>query len=509
MTRPPRIVRDEPPRKRCAIYVRKSTTHGLEQEFSSLDAQREACERYIVGRAADGWTAIREVYADGGFTGANIDRPGFQRLLADIDDGKVDVVVVYKLDRLSRSLLDFAHIMSRFENGGVSFVSVTQNFSTADPMGKLVLNILMTFAEFEREMICARTRDKIRGARRRGKWTGGVTPFGYRLHEGALHIDPETGPWVRRIFDLYLETQSANHVASELTRQRAPAPRSKNPGWTKNSVLRVLTSPVYVGRLRVDDDTLVDAVHEPIVTREIWHQVEELLARHRRSRDTVRTGSEFVLRGLLRCAGCGTRMVGAVTRRGTNRYRYYRCLTRDKKGAAACPMGHVAAVPVEDGVTEALRARLAAAELEHDLVDQVHAQLDAERDQIRAEQTAVAKRMAHLAAVRHQVVSAAIDPTDAGLVRTLEDNDAAAAVARSERQALDERIDRLAKEHATRAAVAEALGRLEEVWALLTIENRARLLRAAIDEIAVDRDGGSFHVTFASFLRPASGGDAS
>ncbi len=161
--------RPGPEARRCAIYTRKSTAIGLELEFNSLDAQREACEQYIAARAQEGWQLVPERYDDGGFTGANIERPAFQRLLADLDAGKLDVVVVYKVDRLSRSLLDFAQVMDRFNKANVAFVSVTQNFSTADAMGRLTLNMLMSFAEFEREMIAERTRDKIAASRRKGK----------------------------------------------------------------------------------------------------------------------------------------------------------------------------------------------------------------------------------------------------------------------------------------------------------------------------------------------------
>jgi site-specific DNA recombinase len=164
--------RPAPETRRCAIYTRKSTSIGLDQDFNTLDAQREACERYIDGQAHDGWVLVPEQYDDGGFTGANLERPAFQRLIADIEAGKIDIVVVYKVDRLSRSLLDFAQVMDRFNRAGAAFVSVTQNFSTADAMGRLTLNMLMSFAEFEREMIAERTRDKIAAARRKGKWTG-------------------------------------------------------------------------------------------------------------------------------------------------------------------------------------------------------------------------------------------------------------------------------------------------------------------------------------------------
>ena len=202
--------------KRCAVYTRKSTTAGLEQSFNSLDAQREACEQYIRSQAGLGWQLIPEPYDDGGFTGANIQRPAFQRLMQDVEAGKVDIVVVYKVDRLSRSLLDFAKLMDRFNRASVAFVSVTQNFSTADAMGRLTLNVLMSFAEFEREMIGERTRDKMAAARRKGKWTGGPPPLGYDVVDRMLVVNEAEAALVRRLFDLYLGLRSAGAVARAL-----------------------------------------------------------------------------------------------------------------------------------------------------------------------------------------------------------------------------------------------------------------------------------------------------
>ncbi len=178
-----------PETRRCAIYTRKSTTMGLEQEFNTLDAQREACERYVDSQEHHGWQAVPAHYDDGGFTGTNLERPAFQRLMDEVEAGQVDIVVVYKVDRLSRSLLDFAQVMGRFNQAGAAFVSVTQNFSTADAMGRLTLNMLMSFAEFEREMIAERTRDKIAAARRRGKWTGGPVPLGYDVVDMRLVVN--------------------------------------------------------------------------------------------------------------------------------------------------------------------------------------------------------------------------------------------------------------------------------------------------------------------------------
>lgn len=190
---------------RCAIYTRKSTEEGLEQEFNSLDAQREAGEAYIKSQQHEGWICSPTQYDDGGFTGANMERPALRRLLADIDAGRVDCVMVYKVDRLSRSLLDFARIMESFERNKVSFVSVTQAFNTASSMGRLVLNVLLSFAQFEREMISERTRDKIAAARRKGKWSGGMPILGYTVVNTKLVVVPDEADRVREIFSLYLE----------------------------------------------------------------------------------------------------------------------------------------------------------------------------------------------------------------------------------------------------------------------------------------------------------------
>jgi site-specific DNA recombinase len=193
---------------RCAVYTRKSTVDGLDQEFSTLDAQREACERYVASKSHQGWQLVPERFDDGGFSGSSIERPAFQRLLDAVDARAIDVVVVYKVDRLSRSLLDFARLMERFSQANVAFVSVTQNFSTADAMGRLTLNMLMSFAEFEREMIAERTRDKNVAARRGGKWTGGHVPLGYDLVDGRLVVNPAEATVVCEIFELFVVHRS-------------------------------------------------------------------------------------------------------------------------------------------------------------------------------------------------------------------------------------------------------------------------------------------------------------
>ena len=324
------------------MYTRKSVAKGLEQEFNSLDAQREACERYAETQRGLGWELMERRYDDGGFTGANIDRPAFKRLLADIDDGEVDVVVVYKVDRLSRSLLDFAKVMERFEKAGCAFVSVTQNFSTADAIGRLTLNMLISFAEFEREMISERTRDKIAASRRRGQWTGGPPPLGYLAKDKALRPVEAEAALVRRVFDLYLQHGSSLPVVRALNADRQTTKQHTSESgrvrtgrrWTKQAVLRTLRNPIYIGMVPYGDEVF-DGRHEGIVPRDVYDAVRALLERHTNPATRSRN-PDYILRGFLRCGGCGAALTPGSTRKKEREYRYYRCVTRDKRGRRAC-----------------------------------------------------------------------------------------------------------------------------------------------------------------------------
>src|SRR5262245_9657265 len=245
---------------RCAVYTRKSTEEGLEQEFNSLDAQREAAEAYIASQQHEGWACLPDRYDDGGFTGGNTERPALQRLLADIEAGKIDCVVIYKIDRLSRSLLDFAKMMELFERHRVSLVSVTQQFNSATSMGRLILNVLLSFAQFEREIIAERTRDKIAATRRKGKWTGGYPLLGYDVDPkgGRLLVNEEEAVRVCVIFELYLEKQSLLPVVEELARRGWVGKRWRNrkgkerggQPFTRTSLYRLLTNVAYTGKTR-------------------------------------------------------------------------------------------------------------------------------------------------------------------------------------------------------------------------------------------------------------------
>src|SRR3979411_695549 len=208
-----------PKPQRCAIYTRKSTEHNLDLEFNSLDAQREACESYIKSQEQEGWRLVPDRYNDGGLSGASLDRPALQQLLADVRAGKITIVVVYKVDRLTRSLADFAKLVELFDEFRVSFVSITQSFNTTSSMGRLTLNVLLSFAQFEREVIGERVRDKIAASKRKGLWVGGPVPLGYRCLDKKLQIVLEEAEAVRTIFSLYLELGSMSALMTELDRQ--------------------------------------------------------------------------------------------------------------------------------------------------------------------------------------------------------------------------------------------------------------------------------------------------
>ena len=393
--------------RRCAIYPRKSTAAGLEKDFNSLDAQREACEAYI--QRQQGWVLVPSRYDDGGYTGANTERPAFQRLLADVEARKIDIVVVYKVDRLSRSLLDFAKLIERFDKAGAAFVSVTQSFSTADPMGKLTLNILMSFAEFEREMIASRTRDKVRAARKKGKWTGGPVPLGYRVDKGRLVVESHEAMQVREIFQLYTQLHSYVRMLDILaergwttkfhtTRQdRERIGRS----WTKDALSRVLKNPLYIGQVRTEDD-VVPGEHEAIVDPEVFAQVQEMLGSERTT--VIRRTSEFyLLRGLLRCGECGQAMCPATSHRGHRTYRYYRCGTVSKKGHA-CSTRPMPAGPLEDVVVRHVRERVRRGELLREVAGELQRLLDREREGATAERSRLPQEIAALSSEINRVM---------------------------------------------------------------------------------------------------------
>jgi site-specific DNA recombinase len=309
-----------PRRQRCAIYTRKSSEEGLEQEFNSLDAQREACEAYTASQKAEGWVALRDRYDDGGFSGGTLERPALKRLLADIEAGLIDVVVVYKIDRLSRSLMDFAKLVDVFDRCGVTFVSVTQSFNTTTSMGRLTLNILLSFAQFEREVIGERIRDKFAASRKRGMWMGGFVPIGYDVKERKLVVNEAEAALVRHIFERFISLGSVTPILRELQSKGRVSKRGK--AFDKGVVYKLLNNRIYVGEA-VHKGTSYPGEHQAIVDRGAFEKVQQILATNGHVRGAVaRSANPALLRGLIFTAA-GRAMTPHYTKKGSRLYRYY------------------------------------------------------------------------------------------------------------------------------------------------------------------------------------------
>ena len=347
--------------KRCAVYTRKSVEDGLEMEFNSLDAQREAGVNYIASQKANGWACVPDRYDDGGYSGGNTDRPALQRLLADCEAGKIDIIVVYKIDRLSRSICDFAELTKRFDKWNVAFVSVTQEINTHTSAGRMMLNILMTFAQFEREVIAERVRDKMAASRKKGKWVGGTVPFGYRAENRRLVPDETEAAVVRRIYGRYLEVQSPKLIASELNAEGIPNHNGRR--WDTQSIHRILTNHHYVGEVEYQG-AVYEGEHDGIVERELWDRCREIMSGDAPKPDRSRNGSEpALLQGVLRCGHCQSAMSPVrATRRGRN-YLYYACQHSARHPDSGCSVRHLPAAEVEGQVLAQLGKALASPEI--------------------------------------------------------------------------------------------------------------------------------------------------
>ena len=337
---------------RCAIYTRKSSEEGLDQEFNSLHAQREACEAYIASQRSEGWVLVRDQYDDGGISGGTLERPGLKRLLQDIEDGLVDVVVVYKIDRLSRSLMDFSKLVEVFDRNGVTFVSVTQSFNTTTSMGRLTLNILLSFAQFEREVTAERIRDKVRASRMKGMWMGGCPPLGYEVKNRKLVENPADAAHVRWVFARFIEIGSGTLLARELAERGVTTSRGHR--IDKKFIYRMLNNRVYIGEA-VHKGTSYPGEHAAIIDIETWDKVHAILTESPRKRAArTRADTPALLKGLL-FGPDGAAFSPTHTRKGGRLYRYYVSQTVLKHGAGACPVGRVPADEIEVAVIEQLR----------------------------------------------------------------------------------------------------------------------------------------------------------
>ena len=359
-------------RQRCAIYTRKSTEEGLEQSFNSLDAQREACTAYILSQKHEGWAENSERYDDGGFSGGTMDRPSLQQLLKDVRAGRVDVIVVYKVDRLTRALSDFAKMVDVFDGAGVSFVSVTQAFNTTSSMGRLTLNVLLSFAQFEREVTAERIRDKVAASKRKGMWMGGAIPLGYDVIDKALVVNPHEATAIRTIFAEYLAQVSVRELAVRLdalgvvSKQRTNRHGQVSGGtsFSRGALYNILRNPIYIGKTR-HKEKLYEGLHDAIIDDVTWQSVQTQLADHggktisstRRSVKRLLDGVLFDSKGRVMRTTYASKSVHAKAATRTKRYWYYTSKlhgSEDSSGAERLPADEIDRI-VLTGLREHLR----------------------------------------------------------------------------------------------------------------------------------------------------------
>ncbi len=508
MTRRQPPPRSSAPAVRCAIYTRKSSEEGLEQEFNSLDAQRESGDNYIASQSGEGWVCLPDRYDDGGFTGGNMERPAVRALMADIESGRVDCVVVYKVDRLSRSLLDFARMMETFERQRVSFVSVTQQFNTTNSMGRLMLNVLLSFAQFEREIISERTRDKIAATRRKGKWSGGHPVLGYDTLSGPggskLVVNPAEAERVRRIFETYLELRSV----------RALARRLDELGWTTKAwttksgramgglrfngttLFKLLTNVVCIGQVR-HNEHVYEGEHEGIVDEDLFRRVQA----HLRLNGTTGGGHTrnkhgALLKRMVRCAACGCAMPHHFASKNGTRYRYYVCANAQRRGYASCK-GDAPSLPgheLERFVVERVREHLQSDAMQGEAVrraqEQIRLSIAADQKRRRRVERQARTLDDELCALEAMPTRSNAQAARAGEVRREVER------LRTEALELDDRIARADQRLIDEDELLGAVEAFEPVWEALTIGERERLIRALVERVEWDAASESVTVVF-------------
>lgn len=468
---------------RCAIYTRKSTDEGLDQNFNSLDAQREAGEAFVLSRKQEGWTCLADRYDDGGFSGGNLERPALKRLLIDIEAGGVDAVVCYKVDRLSRSLLDFSRLIEVFDRHSVMFLSVTQPINTADSSGRLMLNVLLSFAQFEREMIADRTRDKMSAARRKGKWTGGHAPLGYRVHEdgGRLVVEPEEAEMLREIFHLYEDRRSLISVAEELNRRGWVTKRVGTLGgkpWTKTRVHQVLTNMTCTGRVE-HRGQIYPGEHEAILDIATFDHVQELLAGNR-VKGGARAKNRYghLLRGLLHCKACGCAMSPSVTRRKGRVYRYYTCDHATKTGWKSCPHPSLNASRIEAAVVEQIKVIGRDPSLVAETLAQIRQLQKTRSPTLVAERRRLERELARLRDRNGDADRDHLGRIESRLTEIAEE------LAVLQTAAVDKRD------------VARALGMFQPVWDVLFPAERERIIALLVERVEFDAARETVAITF-------------
>lgn len=483
---------------RCAIYTRKSHEEGLEQDFNSLDAQRVAAEAFVQSQVHEGWKLLPTRYDDGGYSGGNMDRPALEKLVNDIRDQKIDCVVVYKVDRLSRSLMDFSRLISLFDEHQVSFVSVTQQFNTTTSMGRLTLNILLSFAQFEREIIGERIRDKKLLTARQGKYIGGQPKLGLDIIDRKYAVNASEAELVRRIFELAAQSESCQKIADTLNAEgfRSKVHQTKagktlgGKLFTAKYIYNVLTDAKYVGRISHKGVTY-PGVHQAIVETELFEQVRRILSANQSYSHKQQASRFAILRRLVYCGECGSLVMPAWTNNHGREYRYYTCSKKVKTGYKKCSLPSLPAGELEKIVVDQLRALIR----HPDVIAQTFREVCASsQNEVDPEDLS---RLEELRARRQQTEQAvrsllAIKDPDGAFVK------AELKRLNAEIKSLNESIRSFeskcnSKSPIELSEVTKALQQLDPVWNALFPEEQSRILELLIERVTVSNDRVDIH----------------
>jgi len=487
-----------PPTVRCAVYTRKSTDENLDSDFNSLDAQREAGESYVKSQRHQGWVVLPERYDDGAYSGANLERPALQRLLTHVHAGRVDAIVVYKIDRLSRSLLDFARLMEELDQNQVALVSVTQQFSTSTSMGILLRNILLSFAQFEREVTAERIRDKIAAEKRRGRYLGGVPPLGYDVdrERKCLVIAPDEAELVRLTFRRFLKSGSAVALARELndeghtTKSWTTKKGKVRPGrpWNKAHIYRLLTNPTYIGLIK-HKDKRYPGLHEAIVEQSVWDEVQTVLSGNAPPRARAgRSRTPALLKGIIKCGHCGTSMGVTFARKSGRTYRYYLCQRANKEGYATCPVKTVSAGTVESAVTIQLRKILHSPEEVASVLRTMHEREAAARRKLEKTRQRLVSRFEVVKINASSLLSGRLDNGNSFVREELSRLDGERAELEEKLRSVEWELDSSTHVEIPADVMTAELARLDGMWDDLFPAERERIVRLLVEGVVVHVD---------------------
>ena len=486
------------PMTRCAIYTRKSTDENLDTDFNSLDAQREAAESYVKSQRHEGWVVLPERYDDGAYSGATLERPALQRLLAHVRAGKVDTIVIYKIDRLSRSLMDFTKLVEELELHEVSLVAVTQQFNTTTSMGRLTLNILLSFAQFEREVTAERIRDKIAAEKRRGKYLGGVPPLGYDVDRDRkqLLVNDDEAALVRLIFQRYLQLGSVIALIKELnanghrTKSWTTKKGKVRPGrpWNKSHIYRLLTNPTLIGLIKHKDKTY-PGEHEAIIEKSLWDEVQAVLAGNTPPRAKAnRAKTPALLKGIITCGHCDTSMGVTFARKNGRTYRYYLCLKANKNGYDACPIKTVSAGTVENAVTIQLRAMLRSPEEVAEILQSMLTQETEKRKKLGTETKRLHKELEAIKTKAARLLQDELDSGNGFVREELARLEGQRIELEDQLRLVEWELDSSRRTQAAPGTVTTELARLNDMWDDLFPAEQERIVRLLVEEVVVYQD---------------------